>query len=98
MQLYESSPRRYLADASRRHRWVRGDWQILPWLLGKVPGPGGVRLDNPLSALSRWKVFDNLRRSLVAPAFVLVLVMGWLVLDPIWFWTLVVAGIRGYNV
>ena len=71
VQLYESSPPRYLADVSRRHRWVRGDWQISPWLLPRVPGPAGRRLDNPISALSRWKIFDNLRRSLVAPALVL---------------------------
>ncbi|MDR3632866.1 MAG: glucoamylase family protein [Isosphaeraceae bacterium] len=93
VQLYESSPPRYLADVARRHRWVRGDWQISPWLLPHVPGPGGVRLDNPISALSRWKILDNLRRSLVPPALVLVLVMGWSVLSPAWFWTLVVAGI-----
>ncbi len=42
VQLYESSPQRYLADVSRRHRWVRGDWQISPWLLPRVPGPDGA--------------------------------------------------------
>jgi len=93
VQVYESSPPRYLTDVSRRHRWVRGDWQISPWLLPRVPGPGGRRLDNPISALSRWKIFDNLRRSVVAPALVLVLVVGWSVLSPPWFWSLVVAGI-----
>ena len=93
VQLYESSPQRYLADVSRRHRWVRGDWQISPWLLPRVPGPSGRRLDNPISALSRWKIFDNLRRSLVAPALLLVLIAGWSMLYPPWFWTLVVAGI-----
>jgi len=93
IQLYESSPPRYLADVSRRHRWVRGDWQIAPWLLPHVPGPDGVRLENPISALSRWKILDNLRRSLVAPALVIVLVMGWAVLSPAWFWSLAVAGI-----
>ena len=82
VQLYESSPQRYLADVSRRHRWVRGDWQISPWLLPRVPGPAGRRLDNPISALSRWKIFDNLRRSLVAPSLVLVLIAGWCVLEP----------------
>ncbi|MFI5455936.1 MAG: GH36-type glycosyl hydrolase domain-containing protein [Isosphaerales bacterium] len=93
IQLYESSPSRYLADVSRRHRWVRGDWQIAPWLLPHVPGPARARLENPISALSRWKVLDNLRRSLEAPALVMVLVMGWAVLRPAWFWSLVVAGI-----
>ena len=65
IQLYESSPHRYLVDVSRRHRWVRGDWQIAPWVLPRVPGPAGRRLQNPISALSRWKILDNLRRSLV---------------------------------
>ena len=93
VQLYESSPQRYLADVSRRHRWVRGDWQISPWMFWRVPGPAGRRLHNPLSALSRWKIFDNLRRSLGPPALLFVLVAGWSILDPPWFWTLVVAGI-----
>ncbi len=93
VQIYESSPPRYLTDVARRHRWVRGDWQISPWLLRHVPGPSGARLENPISALSRWKICDNLRRSLVAPALVLVLAMGWFVLSPAWFWTLIVAGI-----
>ncbi len=93
VQLYESSPQRYLADVSRRHRWVRGDWQITPWMLPWVPGPSGRRLRNPISALSRWKIFDNLRRSLVAPALLLVLFAGWSTLYPPWFWTLVVAAI-----
>ena len=58
-------PLRYSADVSRRHRWIRGDWQIARWLLPRVPGPGARRQKNPLSGLSRWKIFDNLRRSLV---------------------------------
>ena len=65
VQLYEEYPARYSADVIRRYRWIRGDWQITPWLLPWVPGPGRPR-KNPLSALSRWKIFDNLRRSLVA--------------------------------
>ena len=56
---------------SRRHRWIRGDWQLAGWLLPRVPGPGRRRLPNPLSALSQWKLFDNLRRSLVPPALTL---------------------------
>ena len=90
------SPSRYLADVSRRHRWIRGDWQIAPWLL--PPGARAVRAascDNPLSALSRWKIFDNLRRSLVPPALALGAGrVGWSMLGPPWLWTLVVAGDR----
>ena len=65
VQLYEEHPSTYAADISRRHRWIRGDWQLLGWLLPLVPGPGKRRLRNPLSVLSLWKLFDNLRRSLV---------------------------------
>ncbi|MBM2855142.1 MAG: Cyclic beta 1-2 glucan synthetase, partial [Steroidobacteraceae bacterium] len=82
---------------SRRHRWIRGDWQIASWLLPRVPGnradsePG--RRQNRLSALSQWKIFDNLRRSLVPAALTLLLLLGWTLLSPAWFWTLVVIGI-----
>ena len=75
----EDHPVRYLADAARRKRWIRGDWQLLPWLLPTVPTTAG-REPNVLSGLSRWKLFDNLRRSLLAPATLLLLVIAWLVL------------------
>ena len=94
VQLYEEYPAQYISDMRRRHRWIRGDWQIARWLLPGVPGfkhPG--RLKNPLSALSRWKLLDNLRRSLVPPALVLLLILGWTLLTPPWFWTWVVVGI-----
>ena len=80
VQLYEEYPSTYGADISRRHRWIRGDWQLLGWLLPRVPGPGKRRLRNPLSALSQWKLFDNLRRSLVPAALTLLLLLGWTVL------------------
>ena len=86
-QLYEEYPSRYSDDVSRRHRWIRGDWQLLAWLLPRVPGPGRRREKNPLSLLSRWKLFDNLRRSLVAPALVLALVVAWRWLPAPWLWT-----------
>ena len=92
VQLYEEYPSRYSADVSRRHRWIRGDWQIARWLLPGVPGPGGRRQKNPLSGLSRWKIFDNLRRSLVPAALTLLLLLGWTVLSPPWLWTLAVIG------
>ena len=93
VQLYEEYPSRYSADVSRRHRWIRGDWQIARWLLPGVPGPGTSRQKNPLSGLSRWKIFDNLRRSLVPSALTLLLLLGWTVLSPAWLWTLAVIGI-----
>jgi cyclic beta-1,2-glucan synthetase len=90
LQLYEEYPARYGADVNRRYRWIRGDWQLLGWLLPWVPGPKGRRLKNPLSALSRWKLFDNLRRSLVPAALILLLVLGWTVSESAWLWTLAV--------
>jgi len=86
--IYESFPRRYLEFARRTHRWIRGDWQLLPWLGRRVPGPHGTRLPNRLSAIDRWKILDNLRRSLVAPSLVVMLAVGWLALpgSP-WLWT-----------
>ena len=78
VELIEDHPSTYPADASRRHRWIRGDWQIAGWLLPWVPGPDRRRQRNPLTALSRWKILDNLRRSLVAPALLLLLLGAWL--------------------
>ncbi len=91
--LYEEYPSRYSADVSRRHRWIRGDWQLAGWLLPRVPGPGRRQQKNPLSGLSRWKLFDNLRRSLMPVALTLLLLLGWTDLSSAWFWTLAVIGI-----
>jgi cyclic beta-1,2-glucan synthetase len=93
VQLYEEYPSRYSADVSRRHRWIRGDWQIAQWVTPGVPGPDAHLQKNPLSMLSRWKIFDNLRRSLTAAALTLLLLLGWTVLPAAWFWTLAVIGI-----
>jgi hypothetical protein len=92
VQLYEEYPSRYSADVSRRRRWIRGDWQIARWLLPRVPGLSGPR-KNTLSGLSRWKIFDNLRRSLTPFAMILLLLLGWTVLSPAWLWTLAVIAI-----
>lgn len=85
IELLDDFPATYLAFAKRAHRWIRGDWQILDWIGNFVPSGGeidlnafGSRVHNPLSLLNRWKVFDNLRRSLLAPATVAFLVGGWL--------------------
>ena len=77
VQLYEDHPTHYTVDARRRHRWIRGDWQIATWLLPRVPGPDASRISNPISGLSRWKIFDNLRRSLVPGAMVGFLLLAW---------------------
>ena len=86
VDLIEEHPTSVSREASRRHRWMRGDWQLASWLLPRVPGPPNDanndakarRQPNPLSALSRWKLLDNLRRSLVPPALLVLLLGGWL--------------------
>lgn len=77
VRLFEDYPSRYLADVKRRYRWIRGDWQLLPWLLPWVPRHEGGYERNPLSWLSRGKLLDNLRRSLVPAATSALLVLGW---------------------
>ncbi len=93
VELYEEYPSRYITDVNRRHRWIRGDWQLLRWLLPVVSSFNSGLHRNPLSRLSLWKIFDNLRRSLSPLALVLLLLLGWTVLSQAWFWTLVVIGI-----
>jgi len=88
VELYEEYPSRYSADVSRRHRWIRGDWQLVGWLLPRIPGLRHSRQKNPLSGLSLWKIFDNLRRSLLPAALTFLLLLGWTVLPSAWFWTL----------
>ena len=78
VEFYEEFPSRYNVDMDRRHRWIRGDWQITQWLLPRVPGADARWISNPLSVLSRWKIFDNLRRSLVPVALMLLILGEWL--------------------
>jgi len=80
VQLYEEYPSSYISDVSRRYRWIRGDWQIGRWLLPLVPGLDGKHQKNPLSALSIWKLLDNLRRSLAPAALMSLFILGWTVL------------------
>ncbi len=70
-------PSSYFAYAARQHRWVRGDWQIARWLWRTVPDATGRAVANTLPVISRWKILDNLRRSLIPPSLVLLLVAGW---------------------
>ena len=79
VEVVDDYPSSVLAHAKRQHRWVRGDWQILWWLLPVVPTRVGWRR-NRLPLIARWKIFDNLRRSLMAPATVALLLAGWTVL------------------
>jgi cyclic beta-1,2-glucan synthetase len=88
--LYEEYPSRYLAYARRLRRWIRGDWQLLPWLFPLVRTQNGLA-PNRLSTINLWKVFDNLRRSLLPPTLLALLAAGWLFLPgPPLVWTLLV--------
>lgn len=78
--LYEQYPDHYATYSRRMHRWVRGDWQLFPWLLPSVPSSAVGRVRNRLAPIDRWKIADNLRRSLVAPCVCLLLVAAWTVL------------------
>ena len=88
--LYEEYPARYLVYTRRLRRWIRGDWQLLPWMLPFVHTQNGLA-PNRLSIINLWKVFDNLRRSLLPPTFLVMLAAGWLFLpgSPL-VWTLLV--------
>lgn len=76
VELVEEFPTRYDVAASRAHRWARGDWQLLPWLFGRG-SIGAAKARNAIPLMGHWKMFDNLRRTLHAPASLLTLIMGW---------------------
>ncbi|MBX6359388.1 MAG: glycosyl transferase [Acidobacterium ailaaui] len=90
IEVIDDYPSHYSAYTRRKHRWVRGDWQIVQWLFSRVPDESGRYVRNPISTISRWKIFDNLRRSLVEPMTMVLLVAGWMGLPggPL-YWTLV---------
>jgi hypothetical protein len=77
IEVIDDYPSHYLAHMKRKHRWVRGDWQILRWLFNVVPDEYGRLVVNPISTVSRWKILDNLRRSLIEPIAFLLFVFGW---------------------
>jgi hypothetical protein len=83
----EDYPSHYSAYNRRKHRWLRGDWQIVEWLTDRVRDQSGARVPNPISLVSRWKILDNLRRSLVEPATCSLLLFGWLVMGHPILWT-----------
>jgi cyclic beta-1,2-glucan synthetase len=87
VEVVDDYPSSVLAHTRRQHRWVRGDWQILWWLLPFVPTRAGLER-NRLPIVARWKILDNLRRSVMAPATVAALLLGWCVLPgPPLVWT-----------
>ena len=76
VEVVEDFPSRYDVGAMRHHRWARGDWQLLPWIIGRGPGVASGTW-SAIPAIGRWKMLDNLRRTLSAPAAVLALLVGW---------------------
>jgi cyclic beta-1,2-glucan synthetase len=94
VEVVEDYPSHYSAYNRRKHRWLRGDWQITSWLFTRVPDESGRSVPNPIALVSQWKIFDNLRRSLVEPATLILFVFSWLILpgSPI-KWTIAAAAI-----
>jgi cyclic beta-1,2-glucan synthetase len=90
IELFENLPLDYAGFSRRQHRWIRGDWQIAPWIFDRVPAPGGAKAANSLSIVGRWRILDNLRRSLVPVASLLLLLFGWLISRAPGVWTLVI--------
>jgi cyclic beta-1,2-glucan synthetase len=77
IELFEEFPSHYEVAVVRQHRWARGDWQLLPWIIGHARDASGDRIHARIPAISRWKMFDNLRRTLSAPAAFFNLIGGW---------------------
>ena len=92
IELYDEFPPNYRAASERQHRWIRGDWQIAQWISPRVPVQGKGLERNPLSRFDRWKLFDNLRRSLLPAANLALLLASWAVFPQAgWMASLVVA-------
>ncbi|URZ17704.1 GH36-type glycosyl hydrolase domain-containing protein [Clostridium felsineum] len=66
VELIDGYPAYYSSSSKRLHRWVRGDWQLLKWIFIK----------SPINTISKWKIFDNLRRSLIAPAIMILIILS----------------------
>jgi cyclic beta-1,2-glucan synthetase len=89
IEVVDDYPSHYSAYNRRKHRWLRGDWQIAQWLFSKVPDESGKYVRNPIATISRWKIFDNLRRSLVEVGTFALLIAGWMGLPGgALYWTL----------
>ncbi len=91
VEVVEEFPARYDVAALRHHRWARGDWQLVPWIIGLAyTGARGIARGG-MPMIGRWKMIDNLRRTLSAPAVVLALLVGWaLPFDAAVLWTVFV--------
>jgi cyclic beta-1,2-glucan synthetase len=77
IEVVEEFPTRYDVSADRQHRWARGDWQLLPWIFGRRDAASRSRSSSQVPLIGRWKMVDNLRRTLSAPTAVAALLVGW---------------------
>ncbi len=90
IELIDDYPSHFSAYSRRKHRWVRGDWQITRWLRASVPDFHGRITPNPIAPISRWQILDNLRRSVIEPATLLLFLAGWFYLPGgALYWTVV---------
>jgi cyclic beta-1,2-glucan synthetase len=97
VEVVDDYPSHFSAFSKRKHRWVRGDWQILSWLFPRVTEASGRRVRNPLNVVSRWKIVDNLRRSVTEFATFALLLCGWLVLPgKALYWTLATVALAAF--
>ena len=93
IELFDDNPSNYIDDAKRHHRWTRGDWQIIGWLKKRVKNEKGETVKNQVNTIGRWKIFDNLRRSVLNAALVILILAGYLLslspsashISPLWF-------------
>ena len=76
IELIDGYPSNYMSYSMRLHRWVRGDWQLIPWLFSHVKNARGEWVENPINKISKWKIIDNMRRSLVHPSLFVLLLFG----------------------
>jgi cyclic beta-1,2-glucan synthetase len=93
IELIDDYPSHFSAFSRRKHRWVRGDWQIMRWTRSRVPDRQGRMIWNPISLISQWKILDNLRRSLLEPGMLLLLLGSWFFLPGFAdYWTIAAVG------
>ena len=93
VELFDDNPSNYIDDAKRHHRWTRGDWQIIGWLKNTVRNEKGERVKNQVNTIGRWKIFDNLRRSVLSLGIVVMILAGYIaslvthssLLSPSWY-------------